>query len=176
MTQLAGSRSDPACHLAERAPKSARPPPGRPPTSFIKSRRRMDLRGAGLCAVPNHSKLQVDMWRKRTGRPDVWFTPDSDRMADALPCPKGATSRHRLSYSITSSARASSVDGIVRPSAFAVWRLSANSNLIGFWTGRSAGCAPLRMRSTYDAARQFTSAVSTPSDARPPLVAKVRNG
>src|SRR4249919_346023 len=26
-------------------------------------------------------------------RPDVCFTPDSDRIADALPCPKGAKNR-----------------------------------------------------------------------------------
>src|SRR5262249_13374496 len=49
-------------------------------------------------------------------------------------------------HSITSSARAMSVGGISRPSAFAVLRLITSSNLIGAWTGRSAGFSPLRMR------------------------------
>ena len=49
-------------------------------------------------------------------------------------------------HSITSSARASSVGGTSRPSAFAVLRLMTSSNLVGAWTGRSLGFAPLRMR------------------------------
>ena len=52
------------------------------------------------------------------------------------------------SYSITSSARASTVGGISRPSALAVLRLITSSNFIGCSTGRSAGFAPVRMRST----------------------------
>ena len=51
-------------------------------------------------------------------------------------------------YSITSSARASSDGGTVRPSALAVLRLIANSYLVGACTGRSAAFSPLRMRST----------------------------
>ena len=51
-------------------------------------------------------------------------------------------------HSITSSARASSIGGTVRPSAFAVFRLIASSNLVGCITGRSAGFSPLRMRPT----------------------------
>ena len=58
------------------------------------------------------------------------------------------------SYSITSSARASSVGGTVKPSALAVLRLIASSYLVGACTGRSAGFSPLRMRSTYPAARR----------------------
>src|SRR5207244_12873510 len=42
-------------------------------------------------------------------------------------------------HSITSSARASNVGGTVRPSAFAVLRLIASSNVVGCTTGRS-GC------------------------------------
>jgi hypothetical protein len=45
-------------------------------------------------------------------------------------------------YSITSSARASSGGGTVRPSAFAVLRLMTRSNLVGCSTGMSAGLAP----------------------------------
>jgi len=57
-------------------------------------------------------------------------------------CPPGQ------SYSITSSARASSCGGTVRPSAFAVFRLMVSSNLVGCITGKSAGFSPLRMRLT----------------------------
>src|SRR5262249_42505177 len=51
-------------------------------------------------------------------------------------------------HSITSSARASSVGGTSRPSAFAALRLIANSNLVGCTTGRSAGRAPFSTRPT----------------------------
>src|SRR5262245_38471804 len=55
------------------------------------------------------------------------------------------TSRH---LSITSSARASSGAGTVSPSAFAVLRLIAISNLVGCRNGKSDGFAPLRIRPT----------------------------
>src|SRR5262249_255220 len=45
-------------------------------------------------------------------------------------------------YSIPSSARATSLSGTVRPSAFAVLRLATVSNLVGACTGRSAGFLP----------------------------------
>ena len=68
-------------------------------------------------------------------------------------CTKAAVSRcsnmmRRRRYSITSSARASSVGGMSRPSALAVLRLITSSYLVGACTGRSAGFSPLRMRST----------------------------
>ena len=56
-------------------------------------------------------------------------------------------------HSITSSARARSVGGIVRPSAFAVFRLMTSSNFEGHSMGRSAGLSPLKIRSTKLAAR-----------------------
>src|SRR5262249_52558314 len=59
-----------------------------------------------------------------------------------------ASSWRTTCHSITSSARASSVVGTVRPSAFAVLRLMISSYLVGACTGKSAGLAPLRMRST----------------------------
>src|SRR3981189_938195 len=49
-------------------------------------------------------------------------------------------------HSITSAARADRVGGTSMPSAFAVFRLIANSNLMTCTTGRSAGLAPLRIR------------------------------
>src|SRR5262249_3736152 len=63
-----------------------------------------------------------------------------------------------LHYSITSSARARSDGGIVRPSAFAVLRLMTSSNLVGCSTARSPGLAPFRILSTYRAARRNKSA------------------
>ena len=51
-------------------------------------------------------------------------------------------------HSITSSARASSDGGTVRPSALAVFRLMTRSNLVGCSTGRLAGFAPRRILST----------------------------
>ena len=47
-------------------------------------------------------------------------------------------------YSITSSARVSSVGGTMMPSAFAVFRLIASSNLIGCSTGRMTMAADHR--------------------------------
>ena len=52
--------------------------------------------------------------------------------------------------------------GTSRPSAFAVLRLITSSYLVGACTGRSAGFSPLRMRSTYPAARRYGSIVSAP--------------
>src|SRR5215468_1447415 len=57
--------------------------------------------------------------------------------------------RHRRGvYSMRRSARASNDGGMVRPSAFAVRRLTTSSNVEGCSTGRSLGLAPLKMRST----------------------------
>ena len=63
-------------------------------------------------------------------------------------CRRAADKRDELAafHSITSSASASSLSGIWRPSAFAVLRLITSSNLVGCTTGRSAGFSPLRMR------------------------------
>src|SRR6476619_3357648 len=52
-------------------------------------------------------------------------------------------------HSITSSARASSVAGTSRPSAFAVLRLMISSTFVACWTGRSAGFSPLRTRPVW---------------------------
>jgi hypothetical protein len=49
-------------------------------------------------------------------------------------------------HSITSSAVANSVSGMVRPSTLAVLRLMTSSIFVTCGTGRSAGFSPLRMR------------------------------
>src|SRR5262249_27541884 len=67
------------------------------------------------------------------------------------PCCRPATEqRDELapSHSITSSAKAISLSGILRPRALAVVRLITSSNLVGCTTGRSAGLAPLRILPT----------------------------
>src|SRR6202022_4515587 len=78
-------------------------------------------------------------------------------------------------HSITSSARASSVGGISRPSVLAVLRLITSSHLIGAWTGSSLGFAPLRMRSAYDAARRYSSTTLGQYEIKPPSSAKKRD-
>src|SRR5262249_35809170 len=62
--------------------------------------------------------------------------------------------RAAVAHSITSWAIASTFDGIVIPSALAVERVMISSNLVGGWTGKSAGLAPRRILSTYAAARR----------------------
>src|SRR6516225_3211274 len=66
------------------------------------------------------------------------------------------------SHSMISSARARIDGGIVSPSALAVFRLMTSSNLVGCWTGRSAGLAPFRILSTYSAEIQNMSETSGP--------------
>jgi hypothetical protein len=52
--------------------------------------------------------------------------------------------QHRCS--ITSSARVSSIGGTMMPSAFAVFKLITNSNLVGCLSGRSSGRPPSAAR------------------------------
>src|SRR5262249_48923463 len=79
--------------------------------------------------------------------PDHWhrglLRPRRDRPHD-----RAAEQRDELSavHSITSSGRARSDGGTVRPSALAVVRLMANSKRVGCMTGSSAGFSPLRTR------------------------------
>src|SRR5205807_9068758 len=55
---------------------------------------------------------------------------------------------HWPDYSITPSARTKNVSETARPSILAVLRLTMSSKFVGCSIGRSAGFAPLRMRST----------------------------
>src|SRR5262249_50650930 len=63
-------------------------------------------------------------------------------------CPAEQRDERSPPHSITSSARASSVGGISRPSALDVLRLMTSSYLVGCCTGKSAGLAPFRSRPT----------------------------
>jgi hypothetical protein len=64
--------------------------------------------------------------------------------------PRATDQRNEIAppHSITSSATAINVVGMVMPSAFAVFKSITSSNLVGRWTGRSPGFSRLRMRST----------------------------
>src|SRR5262245_41769027 len=65
-------------------------------------------------------------------------------------------------HSITSSARASSVGGSVKPIALAVVRLMTNSSLVGNSIGSSAAFVPFRILSTKYAVRRRRSPKSVP--------------
>src|SRR5262245_3713884 len=102
----------------------------------------------------------------------VRFTPESRHVQCTHLCLLWAKSGHSVIHSITASAIESTLAGMVRPSALAVLRLIASWYLVGVCTGRSAGFSPLRMRSTYSAARRYWSIRSGPYETRPPLVTK----
>src|SRR5215208_2387841 len=65
-------------------------------------------------------------------------------------------------HSIISSANDRNSRGIASPSSFAVLRLKTSSSFVGCSTGRSAGFAPLRILSTYVAARRNRSGKLAP--------------
>ena len=65
-------------------------------------------------------------------------------------------------YSITVSASASSVGGMVRLRSFAVLRLSAKSKRVGRSTGKSDGFSPLRIFPAYTPTLRNASRMSEP--------------
>src|SRR5262249_34468701 len=115
---------------------------GRLAAAVLRRRPVVDLFPQYLQLLPNCAR--------RSERPEA-PQPDSCTAADTS-----------LVYSITSSARASSVDGISRPRAFAVVMFMTRSNLVGCSTGRSAGFAPRRILSTKSAARRNKSGKFAP--------------
>src|SRR5262245_35919897 len=107
-----------------------------------------------LQALAQHSHVMLPAWqephhrhcrllRARPERPRRRAADERDEVA--------------LPHSITSSARASSVAGTSIPSALAVLRLITISNLVGCWTGKSAGVAPFKILTTYVAATSRAS-------------------
>ena len=99
-----------------------------------------------LCAAETMSALppKADIC---SATKDVRFTPKAD-MCGAQRHVRFVPIADIDVYSITSSARASTDGGIVRPCAFAVLRLITSSYLVGACTGISAGVSPFRIRST----------------------------
>jgi hypothetical protein len=99
-----------------------------------------------------------------------WNSALSRRISEGAPAAVGSAS-YWDTQSTTSSTRASNEDGIVRPSALAVVRLTMRWNLFSCSTGSSAGFAPRSTRSTYLAESSPTVwmlAVAGESSARAP--------
>src|SRR5216683_3005675 len=94
-----------------------------------------------LLAVVSHGSrsLSYILLGAETGQPaDLQGAPQVDPNRKFDPTLADARTRHSAAaYSITSSARASSDCGTVRPSALAVLRLITSSNVVGCWTGKS---------------------------------------
>src|SRR5262245_486489 len=90
---------------------------------------------------------------KATLKGSVRFTSKSRQTGDIPECPLSANSDRmhcskQAGYSITSSARASSIGGTSKPSALAVLRLVSNSSFVDCSIGNSPGLAPLKILST----------------------------
>jgi hypothetical protein len=123
-----------------------------PPPTYLRIRRpegegcrRQPVIGVAAASDPPFTlKASIDKLRRRSpDRPAVRAL----RLVKTAAPPEP---RNELPpfHSITSSARASSVGGTSIPSAFAVLRLIANSNLVGCCTGKSPGFSPLSIRPT----------------------------
>ena len=93
----------------------------------------------------------VHLIRHSLRAPTGNYNVDFRRGFGATQCVKSAaipTAKCSVSYSNTSSARCRADSGIVRPSALAVFRLTANSNKAGCSIGSSPGLSPRRIRAT----------------------------
>jgi len=141
-----------------------------PPKRISNSRRLMRAPALGKAVVPAHTNILegasewvMQCWAMSALGPkadileglcDVRFTPKSGHRLSELRCPLCARSgllrcnKHVERYSITSSARAINLSGMVSSSVFAVPRLITSSNLVGCSTGRSAGFSPSKIRLT----------------------------
>src|SRR5262249_40755282 len=99
-----------------------------------------------LCINPVHLKnmlRQVQSDCSNLAHGWLPFAAVSIRQQFGTQMPQGGHPPH---HSITSSASASNLSGISRPSALAVLTLITSSNFVGSITGRSPGFSPLRMR------------------------------
>src|SRR5436190_22311005 len=92
------------------------------------------------------------------------------RARSERPCCRATEQRYEFPplHSMTSSASASSLSGTSRAIAFAALRLITSSNLVGCSTGSSVGGLPLRIISTYSAARRYICRRLTPYEINPP--------
>ncbi len=100
-------------------------------------------RGAAVAAVSSAAGSPTHPIRRTFLAGCAWAASGAARRPAAA-----SQKRPPLHYSITSSARASTAGGIVRPSAFAALRLMTSSNWSARSTGRSEGLAPFRILST----------------------------
>jgi len=97
--------------------------------------KRVDVR-LGRCQPKKPDDRQCRLLRARCERPCRRATKQRDELA----------AFDLRTHSMISSASASSVGGMSKPSALAVTMLTTSSNLVGSATGMSAGFSPLRMR------------------------------
>src|SRR5262249_27976968 len=120
----------------DRLPSDVRPPGRRPLRG--EGQRRMDIGAAG-------QDPQAGGARSRISR----LCPVQVRRPAPSSLLRGRSTADLIAiYSITSSARASRLGWISRPSSLAVFMLMTSSNLVARSTGRSAGFAPLRILPT----------------------------
>ena len=89
-----------------------------------------------MCGRSTYKPTQMKLQRTETELVGDWISDQYGVVRDPV------------RYSITSSAVARSVCGMLMPSVLAVLRLITNSYFSGCWIGSSAGLVPLRMRST----------------------------
>jgi hypothetical protein len=125
------------------------------------------LQKNGALEMFGRTRAAKSIWIGDSDLINVRFGPLCRLKSDISRGPRCAKRRHmqrskRRDYSITSSAAASSVAGISMPSVLAVCRLMTNSNLVGCWTGISAGFSPLRMRPTETPVWRYWSERSDP--------------
>jgi hypothetical protein len=99
---------------------------------------------AGLCPPPS---TRLSEFKPTARRAETGPVPRRDIAATDGPSTQKPDELAAV-HSITSSARASSSSGTVRPSILAVRWLMTSTSLVGACTGRSAGFSSLRMRST----------------------------
>src|SRR5262245_12683911 len=127
------------------------------PTSFHKLRRVIYRRKPVLYRkFANLFTLGIEYWTtQHQDGTSTFFACSAECRLDVL----GVNHSHHL---ITLSALASTLGGIVRPICLAASRLMMKSNFFGCSTGRSAGFVPLRILSTYTAARRDKSGRFTP--------------
>jgi hypothetical protein len=134
------------------SPLWTRKPPSLTADAISEKRQELPFhRSPSMTGMGRKATVRFGRWARRSGhsrmygraaalaRKRRWYLP----FALTMSAKSGLIERSKMDrYSITSSARASSA-GTVMPSAFAVLRLITSSNLVGCWTGRSAGFSPL---------------------------------
>src|SRR6185312_16289356 len=102
---------------------------------------------------------------QRPVKPNFRFGSKADMcsaLGDVRLVPKADIAVDIAAYSRIVSARVTNDFGNVIPSAFATFRLTANSNRVGRSIGKSVGRAPLRILSMYPATRRISSLVLGP--------------
>src|SRR5262245_28430426 len=117
--------------------------------TFCKARYQPQILTLDIAIVPQLARKPLDR-RQGLRRKD----PDGPHPLALLrarrqrPRRRAAESQDELAapHSITSSARVSSVGGMLRPSVLAVLRLIASSVFVTCWTGKLAGVSPLTIR------------------------------